>query len=50
MGFLSRLFLKRAEPSLDDLDEMLAVSLRVLQLDLFADLENIYSSQMDNKG
>jgi hypothetical protein len=44
---LSRLFLKRTEPSLDEVDEAFAVCLRLLQVDLFADLENIYSSQMD---
>jgi len=53
MGFLSRFFLKRAEReynlrSLDDLDENFAMCLRALQVDLFADLSNIYSSQMDD--
>lgn len=47
MGFLSRFFPKRAEPSLEEVDELLAVSLRALQVDLFADLSKIYSSQMD---
>jgi hypothetical protein len=47
MGFLSRFFSKRAEPSCEEADELLAVSLRALQGDLFADLSNIYSSQMD---
>lgn len=49
MGFLSRFFLKRAEPSLGDLDEAFAVSLRALQVDLFADLCNIYSLQVDGE-
>ena len=47
MGLLSRLFGKRAEPSLDQVDEIVSVSLRALKVDLFADLSNIYSSQMD---
>ena len=47
MGFLSRFFLKRAEPSLDELDKVVAMSLRTMKVDLFADLSNIYSSQMD---
>jgi len=47
MGLLSRLFLKRAEPSLEEVDEVVSVSLRALKVDLFADLSNIYSSQMD---
>ena len=46
MGVLSRFFLKRAEPSLGDLDENFAMCLRALQVDLFADLSKIYSSQM----
>ncbi len=41
MGFLSRLFLKRAERDF-------ATCLRALQVDLFVDLSNIYSSQMDS--
>jgi hypothetical protein len=49
MGLLSRLFLKRAEPSLARAEEAFAVSLRALQLDLCADLEHIYSSQMDGE-
>ena len=40
MGLLSRFFLKRAERSF-------ATCLRAIQVDLFADLSNIYSSQMD---
>jgi len=48
MGFLSRLFLKRAEPSLDELDKVVSMSLRLLRVDLFADLSNIYSSQMEH--
>jgi hypothetical protein len=47
MGLLSRLFGKRAEPSLEEVDEVVSVSLRALKVDLFADLSNIYSSQMD---
>ena len=52
MGLLSRFFLKRAEReynqrSLDDLNKDFAECLRALQVDLFADLSNIYSSQMD---
>jgi hypothetical protein len=47
MGLLSRLFLKRAEPSLDEVEEVVSVSLRALKVNLFADLSNIYSSQMD---
>jgi len=42
MGFLSRFFLKRAERDF-------ARCLRVLQVDLFADLGNIYSSQMEHE-
>jgi hypothetical protein len=49
MGFLSRFFPKRAEPSLDDLDKAVSMSLRALKVDLFADLSNIYSSQMDHE-
>ncbi|MGP8250816.1 MAG: hypothetical protein ACLQHF_02215 [Terracidiphilus sp.] len=49
MGFLSRFFLKRAEPSLDDLDKAVSMSLRALKVDLCADLSNIYSSQMDHE-
>jgi hypothetical protein len=41
MGLLSRLFLKRAERSF-------ATCLRTIQVDLYAKLENIYSSQMDH--
>ena len=47
MGLLSRLFLKRAEPSLDELDKVVSMSLRLLRVDLFEDLSNIYSSQME---
>jgi hypothetical protein len=47
MGFLSRFFLKRAEWSFAQAEEAFAVSLRALQLDLVADLCNIYSLQMD---
>ena len=49
MGFLSRFFLKRAEPSLDDLDKVVSTSLRLLKVDLWEDLSNIYSSQMDHE-
>jgi len=42
MGLLSRFFLKRAERSF-------ATCLRAIQVDLFADLSNIYSSQMDGE-
>jgi len=42
MGLLSRFFLKRAERSF-------ATCLRVIQVDLLADLRNIYSSQMDGE-
>ena len=52
MGLLSRFFLKRAEReynqrSLDDLDKDFAECLRALQVDLFEDLSNIYSLQME---
>ena len=42
MGFLSRFFLKRAERSFE-------TCLLVIQTDLYADLRNIYSSQMDRE-
>src|SRR5271157_5954999 len=42
MGLLSRFFLKRAERSF-------ATCLRAIQVDLFADLSNIYSSQMEGE-
>jgi len=42
MGLLSRFSLKRAERSF-------AMCLRAITVDLFADLSNIYSSQMDGK-
>jgi len=42
MGLLSRFFLKRAERSLE-------TCLRAIQVDLFAELRNIYSSQMDGE-
>lgn len=47
MGLLSRLFLKRAEPSLDELDKVVSMSLRLLKIDLCEDLSNIYSSKME---
>jgi hypothetical protein len=47
MGLLSRLFLKREEPSFAQAEESFAKCLRALQVDLFVDLSNIYSSQMD---
>lgn len=47
MGLLSRLFGKLAKPSLDEVDEVVSKSLRLLKVDLFADLENIYCSQME---
>ena len=52
MGLFSRFFLKRAERkynlrSLDDLNEDFAECLRALQVDLFEDLSNIYSLQME---
>jgi hypothetical protein len=52
VGILSRPFLKRAEReynlrSLDNLAKDFAECLRALQVDLFADLSYIYSSQMD---
>ena len=47
MGLLSRFFQKRAERSLDNLDENFTMCLRALQVDLCADLSNIYTSQMD---
>jgi hypothetical protein len=40
MGLLSRFFLKRAERSFE-------TCLRAIQVDLFTDLHNIYSTQMD---
>jgi hypothetical protein len=49
MGFLSRLFGKRAEPSLDEVDEVVSTSLRLLKVDLCVDLESIYSSQMERE-
>lgn len=49
MGFLSRLFLKRSEPSLDELDDNFVVCLRLMKVDLANDICNIYSSQMDHK-
>jgi len=49
MGLLSRLFLKREEPSLEEVDELVSVSVRLLRLDLFADLEQLYSSQMEGE-
>jgi len=48
MGLLSRLFLKRAEWSFAQAEEAFTVSLRAIQVDLYADLKNIYSSQMDS--
>jgi hypothetical protein len=49
MGFLSRLFAKRAEPSPEDLDENFAMCLRLMKIDLADDICNIYSSQIDHK-
>jgi hypothetical protein len=49
MGFLSRFFLKRSEPSLDDLDKAVSESWRALNVDLFVNLSNIYSLQMDGE-
>jgi hypothetical protein len=49
MGILSRLFGKRAEPSLDEVDQVVSTSLRLLQVDLFSDLSKIYSSQMEHE-
>ena len=49
MGLLSRFFLKRSEPPLGDLDQNFAMCLRALRVDLFADLKNIYSSQMERE-
>ena len=49
MGFLSRFFSKRAEWSFAQAEEAFAVSLRALQVDLYADLRNIYSLQMDGE-
>jgi hypothetical protein len=49
MGLLSRFFLKRAQPSLDDLDKAISMSLRAIKVDLFADLSNIYALQMDGQ-
>jgi hypothetical protein len=48
MGFLSRFITKRAKPALDDLDKNFALCLRLMKLDLFTDVSNIYSSQMDH--
>lgn len=49
MGFLSRIFPKRAEWSFEQAAESFDVSLRALQVDLFADLCNIYSLQVDGE-
>ena len=49
MGFLSRFFLKRAEPSLDELDKAVSQSQRLMKVDLCEELSNIYSLQMDHK-
>jgi hypothetical protein len=49
MGFLSRFFPKRAEYSFAQVEEAFAVSLRALNVDLWADLCNIYSLQMDGE-
>ena len=42
MGLLSRFFLKRAEQSFE-------TCLRAIQVDLFSDVSNIYSSRMDGE-
>jgi hypothetical protein len=49
MGFLSRFFLKRAEPSLHEVDEVFAMCLRQIKVILYEYVSNIYSSQMDGE-
>jgi hypothetical protein len=49
MGVFSRFFAKRSQPSLDQLDEALSMSLRLLKVDMFADISDVYSPQMDNE-
>ena len=45
MGFLKRFFRKSCD--METAQESFATCLRAIQVDLFADLSNIYSSQMD---
>jgi hypothetical protein len=56
MGLLSRFFTNRTkqdqsfnELDLNKLDEYLSMCIRAMKVDLCADLNNIYSSQMENK-
>lgn len=49
MGILSRLFPKRVERSIEDLDEDFAKCLDLIKVDLCEDVRNIFSSQMDGK-
>ncbi len=47
MGFLSRFFHKSSD--METTQQLFATCLRAIQVDLYADLRNIYSSQMDGK-
>ena len=47
MGFLSRFFHKSCD--METAQRLFAACLRAIQVDLFADLRNIYSSQMDGE-
>lgn len=49
MGLLSRLFAKRSEPSLGEMDEAFTLCLRLLKVDLANDICNVYSAQMDHQ-
>jgi hypothetical protein len=49
MGFLSRFFLKRVEWTFERTERSFEMCLRAIQVDLYADLRNIYSSQMDGE-
>ena len=47
MGFLSRFFHKSCD--METAQQLFATCLRAIQVDLFSDLRNIYSSQMDGE-
>jgi hypothetical protein len=47
MGFLSRFFHKSSD--METAQQLFATCLRAIQVDLYADLRNIYSSQMDGE-
>ena len=47
MGFLERFFRKSCD--METAQQLFATCLRAIQVDLFADLSNIYSSQMDGE-